>query len=245
MPDEPPTGFPLLSAGRWIRATALVLLLGLVLWIGLRWRESGLRGADLLARLQEAIRDAGCWAPLLCIALYAVFTLLFIPTTPLSLLVGVTYGPVRGTVIASAGTTLGVALAFLAARHLLRAWLWRRCGDRPLFHRINEGVRREGWRIIVISRMLPITPYNFLNYAYGLTRVSFTTYLLASWAGMLPPTAAVVCAAAAAGDALSGQGDWRIGAGLLLVVTLFVAACYAPRWRRRRAAGEETAGERG
>ena len=166
--------------------------------------------------------------------LYILFTLCFVPTTPLSLLVGATYGVFAGTVCASIGTLVGVTTAFLIARHLLHRPIRRWIGDSKTFHWIDDGIKKDPWRIIIISRMFPITPYNFLNYAYGLTGVPLAKYMIASWLGMLPPIIAWVWTAAAAGRIAEGNADKKIFVALLVGTAFFALTGYLPRLVRKR-----------
>lgn len=184
--------------------------------------------------LQEAIRNVGGCGILICILLYIVFTLCFIPTTPLSLIVGATYGVFAGTVYASIGTLTGATLAFLISRYLLHRPIRRWIGDSRTFRWIDDGVQRDAWRIIIISRMFPITPYNFLNYAYGLTSVPLAKYMIASWLGLLPPIIAWIWTAAAAGQIALGHADKRIFVALLVGTAFFALIGYLPRLVRKR-----------
>mgnify|MGYP003603014869 CR=1 FL=1 len=183
--------------------------------------------------LRENIRDSGFRGPLICMLLYILFTLLFIPSTPLSLIVGAVYGVVAGTVYASIGTLIGATLAFLIGRYALHRSIRRWIGDGKTFHWIDEGIKNDPWRIIVISRMFPITPYNFLNYAYGLTGVSLAKYMIASWLGMLPPIIAWVWTAAAAGRIAEGNADKKIFIALLVGTAFFALISYMPRLIRK------------
>lgn len=183
--------------------------------------------------LRESIRNSGFRGPLTCMLLYILFTLFFIPCTPLSLIVGATFGVIKGTVYASAGSLLGVTLAFLLARYALHQPMQRWMQNSKTLRWINEGIQKDSWRIIIISRMFPITPYHFLNYAYGLTGVSLVKYMIASWLGMLPPIIAWVWTAAAAGRIAAGNADRRIFVALLIGTAFFALISYTPRLIRK------------
>jgi uncharacterized membrane protein YdjX (TVP38/TMEM64 family) len=191
--------------------------------------------------LQDHITGMGAWGPVICILLYVPLTLFFIPTTPLTVIVALSYGVLKGTAYALAGLTLGSSAAFLVARFLLRSWLRQRIGGHPLFQRIDEGIHRDRWRLIFLARMLPINPYFFLNYACGLTKVRFRTYLIASCIGMLPLVLVTVWTASAAGHLAAGKSYPGLLAGLLCGVFVLGVLSYLPRILRKRAsaAGED------
>jgi uncharacterized membrane protein YdjX (TVP38/TMEM64 family) len=226
------------AAARWGR---VVLLLGAIAGLALLARLLGvgeLFRPEALGRLKEWIAGYGAWAPVLFILGYAVAELCFVPALPLTLLGGLVFGPVRGTAYVSAGATLGAALAFLAARYAARGLVEGWVRTNPRLARIDAAVAEHGWRILMITRLVPLFPFNLQNFAYGLTRLPFRTFVGLSWLCMLPGTAAF----ALAGSALAeGPADPRRAltyAGLAGV--LIVAVSLLPRWLRRRSrlAGE-------
>src|SRR4029434_5373395 len=101
---------------------------------------------------------------------------------------GVVFGVLRGSIIASIAAALGAASAFLVSRYLARAWVARKIERNPKFKAIDEAVAKEGWKIVILTRLSPVFPFNVMNYTFGLTRVSFWEYFFASWIGMMPGT---------------------------------------------------------
>ena len=170
--------------------------------------------------IRSGVLAAGPWAPLLCILLLAFFTVFFLPTTLVAIIIALLYGPWLGLLLCLAGIGLGMAVSFLLSRYLLHDWIEHRIGDTRLYRRIEEHMQRDGWRLVLFSRLLPINPFAFLNYAYGLTRIPFWIYLLASLVGVIPNTLALLWTTHAAGQLATGRMDWRIlialfaGAGL-------------------------------
>jgi uncharacterized membrane protein YdjX (TVP38/TMEM64 family) len=184
--------------------------------------------------IRTAILASGPWAPLLCILLYAAATVLFLPTTLFGILVALIFGPGLGLPIILAGLALGMGLSFLIARYLLRDWIERRIGDTRLYRRIEEHMHREGWKLIVFTRMLPVNPFSFLNYACGLTRIPFWTYLAASLLGVLPNTVALLWTTHAAGQLAAGKMDLRVVLPLAGGALLFGLLAWLPRLLRRK-----------
>lgn len=210
-------------------------------------RQAGLGellSVDGLERLRRAVEAWGTVAPLVFVAGYAVAELFFVPALPLTLLGGLVFGPLWGTVYVSAGATLGAALAFGVARHALRGTIERWIAGSPRLSRLDEAVAAHGWRILVVTRLVPLFPFNLQNFAYGLTRIRFATFVGLSWLCMLPGTAAYTLAAGALGE--GGRDPRRTAAYLAAAGILLVAVSLLPRWIGRRAPAARAAldGER-
>jgi uncharacterized membrane protein YdjX (TVP38/TMEM64 family) len=138
--------------------------------------------------LLQAIQGLGFWGYLVVIGAYVLAAVFFVPGSLLTLAAGFLFGLVAGSVVVSIGATLGAATAFLAGRYLARDRIEAKISSNPKFHAIDRAVGREGFKIVLLTRLTPVFPYNVLNYAFGLTGVSFRRYILASWIGMIPGT---------------------------------------------------------
>jgi len=184
----------------------------------------------LLARIERL----GAWAGVVLAALWIPAALLLVPGSLITLGTGFLLGVGWGMVTVSIGSTLGAVAAFLAGRTLardrVRAWI----AGRPRFLAVDRAVETGGLGIVLLTRLSPLLPYNFLNYAYGLTGVRLRDYLLGSWAGMLPGTllyvvlgsTAQALASLGAGDRERSALEWTaFGVGLLATaaVTWIVA----------------------
>ena len=141
-------------------------------------------------RLQDWVRGFGATGPLAYILLFTIAPSLLFPALPITVAGGVVFGPVWGLVFASIGSTFGAGVAFLVSRYFAGNQVRELLGSRLLA--IDEGVKKKGWVFVATARLIPIFPYNLLNYAFGLTRIRFYEYLLTSWICMLPGTAAYV-----------------------------------------------------
>jgi uncharacterized membrane protein YdjX (TVP38/TMEM64 family)/rhodanese-related sulfurtransferase len=181
------------------------------------------------AGLQAWVEGAGAAGPLVFIGLYALVTVLFLPGSVITLAGGALFGPVWGTLWNLAGATLGAALAFLIARYLGADWVARRAG--PRLTRLNEGVSAEGWRFVAFVRLVPLFPFNLLNYALGLTRIPFAAYVLATGVFMLPGAIAYTWLGYAGREALAG-GEGLVRNGLI-ALALLAATAFLPRWVRQ------------
>ncbi|MEE8425161.1 MAG: TVP38/TMEM64 family protein [Elusimicrobiota bacterium] len=162
-----------------------------------------LAGADIRTRLIAAltvIESLGAWAPAAFIGVYILATVLFLPGSILTLGAGLLFGVVHGTIYVSVASTLGATAAFLVGRYFARAWVAGRIEGNAKFKAIDEAVAGEGWKIVGLTRLSPVFPFNMLNYAFGLTRVSLRDYFFASWIGMLPGTVLYVYLGSIAGE---------------------------------------------
>jgi uncharacterized membrane protein YdjX (TVP38/TMEM64 family) len=190
----------------------------------------------LLRSALDAMARLGPWGPVLFVLVYVAAAVLFLPGSILTLGAGAAFGLGRGAVIVSISATLAATAAFLAGRYLARDWVARRIEGNQTFMAIDEAVAREGWKIVGLTRLSPVFPFNLLNYAFGLTRVSLRDYVLASWIGMMPGTVMYVYLGSLAGD-LAGVRPGRTPAewalyGIGLVATIAVTV-YVTRLARR------------
>ncbi len=210
------------------RATLYRAAIAVLLVAGAAWALTHRSDFDTQS-LSAAIHRAGPWGPLAFIVLYAAATVALLPGTILTLAGGALFGPLAGTLYNLTGATLGATGAFLVSRHLAAEWVRRRLGPRT--EQIIAGVEREDWRFVAFVRLVPLVPFNLLNYALGLTRIRISRYVIASYLAMLPGTLAYTYLGYAGRSALSGHRDW-IRTGL---ITLALLACVAflPRILRK------------
>src|SRR6202521_826610 len=164
-----------------------------------------------LTNALDWIRGLGTLAPVAFIAIYIVACVAFLPGSILTIGAGVIFGVVRGSICVSIAATLGATAAFLVGRYLARDWVSARLEGNAKFKAIDEAVGKEGWKIVLLTRLSPVFPFNLLNYAYGLTSVSLRDYVLASWVGMIPGTILYVYIGSLSGD-LAGAGGASGGA---------------------------------
>ena len=146
------------------------------------------------------ISSIGLWGGVVFIGLYALCTVLFLPGLVLTLMAGAFFGLVWGFVVVSIGSITGATLAFLIGRYLARDWVVKRITNYEKFKAIDKAIAKEGWNITFLLRLSPVFPFNLLNYALGVTEISFKDYFLASWIGMIPATVIYVYVGALTGD---------------------------------------------
>jgi len=171
-------------------------------------------------RLQLWIRGFGAWGPVIFILIYSVAPALFLPGLPLTVAAGLAFGPFYGTVFALVGATIGASIAFLVARYFAGKQIDKLAGGR--LKAIDEGIRRRGWIFVAVTRLIPLFPFNLLNYAFGLTSIKFSHYLIASFIFMLPGTAAYATLSSSIPDLLKGRVSPELVTGAVLIAVISV-----------------------
>jgi uncharacterized membrane protein YdjX (TVP38/TMEM64 family) len=198
-------------------------LAGAVVWVGVH------REFLQAAELERELGRFGSGAPILFVLLYALATVLFAPGSILTVTGGALFGPLWGTLWNLIGATFGATLAFLIARYVGSDWVARRAGER--LARVIHGVEEEGWRFVAFVRLVPLFPFNLVNYAFGLTRIRLGEYVLASFLCMAPAAVAYTYLGYAGREAASGQaGSIRKA---LFALAMLATVAFVPRLVRR------------
>jgi uncharacterized membrane protein YdjX (TVP38/TMEM64 family) len=188
---------------------------------------------DWLIRSLEWTQGLGIWGPMFVVAFYIVACILFLPGSILTLGAGFLFKVIGGTITVSIGSTLGACAAFLVGRTVARKWITGKVAKNAKFAAIDEAVAQQGFKIVLLTRLSPVFPFNVLNYAFGLTKISFWKYVLGSWIGMIPGTVMYVYFGAglrSLADVAAGQVEKGIAGKLFfwfglvatIVVTIFI-----------------------
>ena len=202
----------------------LGLLGGLCLWLG---------SLVTPQQLQEAVSRCGNWAALAYIGLFALLPAFFFPVAVLALAGGLLFGLWWGSLYTFLGAILNCTLMFLLARYAGREKV-ERLMERKLspvwqsrLQRLNSS---GGFLLLIVLRLIPAVPYNLINYAFGLTAMSYRTYILASAIGIIPGTLAFINIGDKALDVASPDFWIAIGLmGLLLAVTTLLGKKLFPK----------------
>jgi uncharacterized membrane protein YdjX (TVP38/TMEM64 family) len=169
--------------------------------------SSGFNLQILLKDSLEWIESLGSIAPLAFIGIYIISTIAFLPASLLTLGAGLVFGVWLGSLYVFIGATLGAIAAFLVARYLARDWAAKKIAGNDKFNAIDRAVGKEGLKIVLLTRLSPLFPFNLLNYAFGLTGVSIQDYIIGS-VGMIPGTLMYVYIGSLAGNiALIGTAN--------------------------------------
>jgi uncharacterized membrane protein YdjX (TVP38/TMEM64 family) len=165
--------------------------------------------APRLLGIVARIHDLGAVAPIAFILVYAVAVVALIPASLLTIAAGAVFGLVKGALYALAGATLGSTTAFLLGRHTFRRVVTRRLASMPRFAAVERAVSAQGRRIVFFLRLSPLVPFNFLNYALGLTTISLSDFMIAS-VGMIPGTFVYAYGGKVTGEALALAGQAQV-----------------------------------
>jgi uncharacterized membrane protein YdjX (TVP38/TMEM64 family)/Fe-S oxidoreductase len=162
-------------------------------------------------------------APLIFLGIYAIAPSLFLPSIPLTLAAGFFWGPVWGVVFAISGATIGACLPFFLARYLFQdtikaktppeRWKW-----------LQDKVVQHGWKAVAFTRLIPVFPFNLLNYLFGLTPIPFRQYLGSTFIFMLPACIAFVAFGSSLGELIM-RGNIR---GVIIGVVIAIIAFLLP-----------------
>lgn len=216
------------SSGRGRLVLVAAVLGGLLLAVRL------LPVGEWLLQFVAWVRDAGAVGMAAFVAAYVAACVLFLPGSILTLGAGFAYGVALGVPLVWVAANLGAVLAFLLGRTLARDAIARRVEGNARFAAIDQAVGREGLKIVLLTRLSPVFPFNLLNYAYGLTRVRLADYVVGSLVGMLPGTVMYVYLGSlvtsltelASGRPAAGSGAQQAlywaGLGATLLVTVVV-----------------------
>jgi uncharacterized membrane protein YdjX (TVP38/TMEM64 family) len=189
-------------------------------------------------RIDAWFESLGWWAPLVFIVLWIAACVFFLPGLPISIAGGLIFGAVWGTVWTTVGANIGAAAAFLIGRYLARGMVERQIRSNAGLRRIDEGVKRHGWRMLMITRLVPLFPFNIQNYVYGLTDIRLGTYVVVSLICMLPGTIAYNFAAGSVRTGDFGRTLWYLG----VAAVFFVLLSLIPGWIQKRYGTEELDG---
>ena len=171
--------------------------------------------------LHTWISGFGPWGPMVYILIYSIAPALLFPGTPLTIAGGILFGPIAGTIYTAIGATIGASVAFLIARYMARELVTKLLIHGKL-NTLDKEVEKQGWKIVAFTRLIPIFPFNFLNYAFGLTTIKFSHYVLASFIFMLPAIVAFVLFSSSLLDLFKGKVSREFFIGIILVIVVSV-----------------------
>jgi len=204
----------------WRPALLLAVITGLFV-IGLHFNIGGRIG-----QAREWVASLGAFGPFVFGLIYALAVVAAVPASAMTVAAGALFGTLTGVVIVSISATAGAALAFLAARYVARDAVKKWLSGNETFERLDRMTDEHGAVIVALTRLVPLFPFNLLNYGFGLTRVRFRTYVFWSWLCMIPGTVLYVAGTDAVVRALKeGRAPWTVIAVFavsLIVLVLLV-----------------------
>lgn len=226
-PEAPAKG----KGGLWKILVAVVVIGGGVIaaWQFGLFEYISMENID---KLKAWFDGLGWYAPAVFMLIWIVACVFFLPGLPITIVGGLVFGATFGTIYSIIGSTLGATAAFLVGRYAARDMVAGWVENNNTLRKIDEGVKREGWRMLMITRLVPIFPFNAQNYVYGLTKINVLTYALVSFITMLPACAMFNFAAGAVrkGTANIGQSLMYLG----IAAVLFVLLSFLPRFIQKK-----------
>ncbi len=192
-----------------------------------------------LVNLVEWINGLGAIAPIIFILAYIVITVSFLPASVVTLGAGFVFGVIKGSLLVFIGAMLGATAAFLIGRFVARDWIAQKVAGKPFFSALDNAIAQEGLKLIFLIRLSPAFPFNLLNYALGLTKVSLSDYVLGT-TGIIPGTIMYVYLGSLISDiATLGAGEtpsnpvisWIIK--ILIFVTVVAISLYIAKIARK------------
>jgi uncharacterized membrane protein YdjX (TVP38/TMEM64 family) len=200
------------------------ILAAVVILIAVAW----LVPLPTAVELRDWATSVGPWFPLAFLAAHIVVTVFPFPRTAFTLAAGLLFGPVLGVPLAVVASTVSAVIALLLVR--AAGWQLSRLVSHPRVDSLDARLRERGWPTVMSMRLIPAVPFSVLNYAAGASAVRVLPYTLASLAGLVPGTAAVVIL----GDALTGNVSPLLFAVSLCTASLGIAGLiYEIRIHRR------------
>jgi uncharacterized membrane protein YdjX (TVP38/TMEM64 family) len=193
---------------------------------------------EYIGSLRDWIQSLGSLGPVVFVLLYTVATVAALPGVALTLVAGALFGSVKGVIIVSIASTLGASLSFLVGRYFAREAVAGWLSDKEKFQKLDQLTEQQGAAIVAITRLVPIFPFNLLNYGFGLTKVPFWTYVFWSWLCMLPGTVFYVVGTDVVTKAVvEGKVPWTLVAALVATAAILTVIV---RQARRRLQDKET-----
>jgi uncharacterized membrane protein YdjX (TVP38/TMEM64 family) len=209
----------------WWRPVALIGLVILIMVLAHVFKL----GARL-GELQDWIKGLGMLGYLVFVIIYVVATVFALPGSVLTIAAGALFGSVIGVILVSIAATIGASLAFLVARYFAQDATERWLSKSEKFKKLNNLTEQHGAIVVAITRLVPIFPFNLLNYGFGLTKVRFWTYVFWSWLCMLPGTILYVVGTDTITTAVrEGRVPWVLVVALVIIIAVVVIITRAAR----------------
>jgi len=182
----------------WLKVIFLIASVLILIAVSQKLNIS-VRFSNLLQSTLLWVKMLGTMGAIAFIVIYNLATILFVPASILTLGGGAIYGVVWGSIYVFVAATLGAIFAFLIGRYFARGWFSEKIRNNMTFRAIDAAVVIDGFKIVLLTRLSPIFPFNMLNYVFGVTRVALKDYILGS-IGMIPATIMYVYLGSLIGD---------------------------------------------
>jgi uncharacterized membrane protein YdjX (TVP38/TMEM64 family) len=136
--------------------------------------------------MHQWFKSFGTIGYLVYIIIYILASVFMLPGSILTIVAGIVYGPILGSILALLGATCGAAMSFLIAKYFMKGTIMSMVGSNTLYERIDKGFKVNGSSFLILTRLVPVFPFNLQNYAYGLTSIKTSTYIFWTFICMMP-----------------------------------------------------------
>lgn len=136
--------------------------------------------------MQKWFRSFGKAGYLVYLIIFCLASVCMIPAAILTIVAEITYGPILGAIMAIIGATCGATLCFLISKYFMRDIMMSMIGKNKLFTKIDNGFKANGAKFLILTRLIPLFPFNLQNYAYGLTSIKTSTYVFWTFICIMP-----------------------------------------------------------
>ncbi|MDK2918193.1 MAG: hypothetical protein PWQ37_926 [Candidatus Petromonas sp.] len=165
-----------------------LIIAALVIGLGffIAWKTGVVSKLKDVQAMQAFLKSFGVWGYLVFILVFIASCVFMLPGSMLTIVAGIAFGPIIGGVVSLIGATLGATAAFLVAKYVARGMIESKIGQNEMFKKIDDGVEKNGTSFLILTRLVPVFPFSFQNYAYGLTKIKLGTYFIVSLICMAP-----------------------------------------------------------
>ncbi len=164
----------------------VIVILVIAVGFFLAWRTGLVSKIQDVEAMQLFFKSFGVWGYLVFILVYIAACVFMLPGSMLTIIAGIAFGPVLGGVLSLLGAAFGATAAFLVAKYVARSMIEDKIGQNQMFKKIDDGVEKNGTSFLILTRLVPVFPFSFQNYAYGLTKIKLSTYFIVSVICMAP-----------------------------------------------------------
>jgi uncharacterized membrane protein YdjX (TVP38/TMEM64 family) len=176
--------------------------------------------------LFEALCSLGPWTVPAFLAAHVLSTMVGIPGTLLVIVGGAKFGLWWGSLWSLIGATVGSIAAFWVARYLLQDWFRDRFAKHHIYRNIDKVMDTHSFNCVLAVRFAPLSPFNLVNFLFGLTSVPVSAYALGTLVGIAPGTVAYTWIGLAGLEAIQGKGLWPLTLALGFLAILSVVPIY-------------------
>jgi uncharacterized membrane protein YdjX (TVP38/TMEM64 family) len=198
----------------------IIFMIVLLIVGGVYLNQQGIFSADALKNILSRHPVA---APAIFLLIYAVAPALFLPSIPITLAAGFFWGPVWGVIFSITGATMGACLPFFLSRYLFQDAVKARIPEER-WNWLQDKVSQHGWKAVAFTRLIPVFPFNLLNYLFGLTPIAFFQYLWSTFVFMLPACIAFVAFGSSLSELIM-RGNVR---GVIIGIVIAAVAFLSP-----------------